>query len=150
MGIRQVSCFLGSGPKRGRSPVEWGEILYARLSVRPPLASPQTPLAGPQTPPVGPQTPLAGPQTPLAGPQTPLAGPKTPLAGPQTILAGSQTTLADPQTPLAGPQTPLAGPQTETRESRALSSLETKALFRKNQLKKIIEKRVKTICLKTS
>ena len=63
--------FLGSGPERGRSPVEWGEILYLCPSVRPyirtsPLASPLTPLAGPQTPLAGPQTPLAGPQTPLA------------------------------------------------------------------------------------
>ena len=30
-----INCFLGSGPERGRSPVEWGEIPYVRTSVRP-------------------------------------------------------------------------------------------------------------------
>ena len=65
------SAFLGSGPDRGRSPVEWGEIPSVRPSV-PPLAGPQTLLAGPQTPPAGPQTLLAGPQTPPASPLSPL------------------------------------------------------------------------------
>ena len=104
LSITHTSRFLGSGPDRGRSPVEWGEIPYVRPSVRPsvrpyvpPLAGPQTLLAGPQTPPAGPQTLLAGPQTPPASPQTPPAGPQTPPAGPQT--------------PPAGPQTPQPGPQ---------------------------------------
>ena len=45
--------FLGSGPNRGQSPVEWGEIPYVRLF---PLGL----LGGPQA---GPQTPLVGLQT---------------------------------------------------------------------------------------
>ena len=61
--------FLGSGPDRGQSPVEWGEILYVRTSVRP---SPPALLALQ----AGPQAPLTGPQAPLTGPQAPPAGPK--------------------------------------------------------------------------
>ena len=76
----QPCYFLGSGPDRGRSPVEWGEIPSVRPSVRPSVP----PLAGPQTL-------LAGPQTLLAGPQTPPARPQTPLASPQTTPASSQT-----------------------------------------------------------
>ena len=29
--------FLGSGPDRGQSPVEWGDFPSVRLAVRPPL-----------------------------------------------------------------------------------------------------------------
>ena len=78
--------FLGSGPGRGRSPVEWGEILFvrpfARLSFHPSPPSPQTLLGGPQASPTGPQTSPAGPQIPLAGLETPPAGSETPPAGP--------------------------------------------------------------------
>ena len=49
--------FLGSGPNRGRIPVEWGEILSIHTSIRPSWA------------------PLEGPQTPLRGPHAPLTGP---------------------------------------------------------------------------
>ena len=90
--------FLGSGPDRGQSPVEWGEIPFVRSSVCPSVPS----LAGPQTLLAGPQTLLAGPQTPPAGPQTLPAGPQTP----QT----PQTPQVSPQTHAAGPQKPLAGP----------------------------------------
>ena len=91
----EIMSSLGSGPGRGRSPVEWGEIPSVRLffrpsvhstirpSVRPPtgpLAGSQTPLAGPQSPPSGPQTSPTGPQTPPAGPQIPPASPHIPLA----------------------------------------------------------------------
>ena len=33
--LNVCSWFLGSGPNRGRSPVEWGEILSVHLSVYP-------------------------------------------------------------------------------------------------------------------
>ena len=69
--ISDCEAFLGSGPDRGRSPVEWGEIPFVCPSVRapvclsvPPLACPQTLLAGPQTPPASPHTPPTCPQTP--------------------------------------------------------------------------------------
>ena len=75
---------MGSGPDRGQSPLEWGEIPYVRTSVHPPLDL----LAGPQAPLAGPQAPLAGPQAPLTGPQAPLAGPQASLAGPQASLEG--------------------------------------------------------------
>ena len=37
---RKNVLFLGSGPDRGQSPVEWGEILFVHLSIR------LSPLAG--------------------------------------------------------------------------------------------------------
>ena len=64
--------FLGSGPNRGRIPVEWGEILSIHTSIRPSWA----PLEGPQTPLTDPHAPLAGRKAPLAGPQAPLARPQ--------------------------------------------------------------------------
>ena len=84
--------FLGSGPGRGRSPVEWGDFpsfrLFVRLFVRP---SPPAWLGGPQTRLRGPQTRLGGPQIWLGGPQVWLGGPQTWLGGPQTWLGGHQT-----------------------------------------------------------
>ena len=47
---------MGSGPGRGRSPVEWGDFPSVRPSVRPPMSQP-----------IGPQTWLGGPQTWLGG-----------------------------------------------------------------------------------
>ena len=48
--------FLGSGPDRGQSPVEWGDFPFVRLSVRPsvrpfpPLGHPAKPEAQPARP----------------------------------------------------------------------------------------------------
>ena len=36
----------GSGPDRGRSPVEWGDFPSVRLSIRPPLGGPRASQAG--------------------------------------------------------------------------------------------------------
>ena len=106
------SSFLASGPDRGQSPVEWGELLFVHMSVWPsihsPLAEPQTLIGGPQTLLVGPQTPLAGPQSlPALTPQTP-----------QTSQVSPQTSQVSPQTHPAGPQKPLAGPWLDGRKDR--------------------------------
>ena len=61
--------FLGSGPDRRKSPVEWGEILYVRPSIRPYVRPPCGLLAYPQALLAGSQDPLAGPLAPFAGPQ---------------------------------------------------------------------------------
>ena len=51
-----VSYFLGSGPNRGRSPVEWGDFPFVRPFVRlfvrssPPLGHPARPEAQPARP----------------------------------------------------------------------------------------------------
>ena len=47
-----TALFLGSGPDRGRSPVEWGDFPYVRPSVRPspPLGHPARPEAQPARP----------------------------------------------------------------------------------------------------
>jgi len=58
----------GSGPDRGRSPVEWGDFPFVRLSVRlfvPPLGHPARPEAQ-----------LARPETQLARPEAQLARPE--------------------------------------------------------------------------
>ena len=66
-----LRLFLGSGPNRGQSPVEWGEIPSVRTSVRPYVrTSPPGLLAGSQALLVPSQNPLAGPQIPLACLQT--------------------------------------------------------------------------------
>ena len=103
------SCFLGSGPDRGRSPVEWGEIPYVRPYVRTSIRPSPPALLALQA---GPQTPLAGPKAPLASPCALQAGPHTARADPHTHQAGPQTPLAGPKTPLVGLQTPLASPLT--------------------------------------
>ena len=54
----------GSGPNRGRSPVEWGDFPSVRTYVCTSVHSPPLELGW-----------LAGPQTWLAGPQAWLAGP---------------------------------------------------------------------------
>ena len=69
----------GSGPNRGQSPVEWGDFLFVRPSVRTSVCSPlrlQTWLTGVQAWLAGPQAWLAGPQAQLAGPQAWLDGPE--------------------------------------------------------------------------
>ena len=73
----------GSGPDRGRSPVEWGDFPSVRTSVRtsihpfPPLNHPARPEAQPASQPsLRLQGWLAGPQAWLAGPQAWLDGPE--------------------------------------------------------------------------
>ena len=53
--------FLGSGPDRGQSPVEWGDFPSVRLSVRssPPLGQPTRPEAKPARPEAQPARPEA-------------------------------------------------------------------------------------------
>ena len=75
----------GSGPDRGRSPVEWGDFPFVRRFIRPSVR-PFPPLGQPAMP----QAWLAGPHTWLSGPQTWLAGPQAWLAGPQAWLAGPE------------------------------------------------------------
>ena len=67
--MKEVLGFLGSGPDRELSPVEWGEIWFVCLHVLLSLLS-------------GPLAPLESPQTHLVGTQTHLCDPKTQLAGP--------------------------------------------------------------------
>ena len=94
----------GSGPDRGRSPVEWGDFPYVRPSVRPyvrpyvcsPLWAIQPGLR-PSQPGLKPEPGwLAGPQIWLAWPQAWLARPQAWLAGPQAWLAGPQAWLDGP------------------------------------------------------
>ena len=62
----------GSGPDRGRSPVEWGDFPSVRPSVRPfpPLGQPARPKAQPaRQPSLRLQGWLAGPQAWLDGPE---------------------------------------------------------------------------------
>ena len=60
--------FLGSGPDRGRSPVEWGDFPYVRSSVctSPPLGHPARPEAQPARPEAQPARPEAQPTIPEA------------------------------------------------------------------------------------
>ena len=67
--------FLGSGPDRGQSLADWGEI----LSIRPSICPTGALLSGPQALLASPQAPLSGPQALLAGPQAPLPGTQAPL-----------------------------------------------------------------------
>ena len=70
--------FLGSGPDRGRSPEEWGEIPYVYPYVRPSIPPPAL-LVGPHTPLVGLQTQKADGRTCGVSPHSaglrPLSGP---------------------------------------------------------------------------
>ena len=57
----------GSGPDRGRSPVEWGDFPSVHLSVRsPPLGHPARPEAQPARPEAQPARPEAMPALPEA------------------------------------------------------------------------------------
>ena len=122
-----ISYFLGSGPDRGPSPVEWGEIpyestyirmcihayirtyvltyvcMYVHTSLPPqaPLKSPKAPLAGLSGWPSGLKgsDPSDRHSSPSGRPSDPSDGP----SGPQASRTGSQTPLAGPQNPLADP-----------------------------------------------
>merc|ERR1712105_555494 len=67
----------GSGPDRGRSPVEWGDFPSVRPSVRssPPLGHPAGPEAQPARPEAQPARPKAQPARPEAQPARPEAQP---------------------------------------------------------------------------
>ena len=62
------ASFLGSGPNREPSPVEWSIRPYIRLYIHPSVHLSIYPF-----PPLG---LLAGPQAPLVGPHAPLGGPQ--------------------------------------------------------------------------
>ena len=66
--------FLGSGPDRGRSPVEWGDFPSVRSYVRPspPLGHPARPEAQPARPKAQPARPEAQPARPEAQPASQL------------------------------------------------------------------------------
>ena len=101
----------GSGPDRGRIPVEWGDFLSVRLSVRPSV--PPTGLSTQASQPAKSQASgMAGWASGLTGwAQALLAEPQAWLVGPQAWLAGPQAWLAGPQAWLAGPQAWLDGPE---------------------------------------
>ena len=63
----------GSGPDRGRSPVEWGDFPSVRTFVRPspPLGHPARPEAQPSRPEAQPARPEAQPARPEAQPDRP-------------------------------------------------------------------------------
>jgi len=93
---------LGSGPDRGRSPVEWEQIMYVR-----PYVTFGRPSDGPWDPSGRPLGPFGRPSSPFGCPAGLSGTPQTPLAGSLTPLAGHPTHSVVPQTLLAGPQTPL-------------------------------------------
>ena len=67
-----VGCFLGSGPDRGRSPVEWGEIPSVRPSVRPSIRPPS---GWPSDPAGRPSDPAGWPSDPAGWPSDWLSDP---------------------------------------------------------------------------
>ena len=69
----------GSGPDRGRSPVEWGEIPSVRPSVRPPRGLSQA---------------QGGPSQVLGGPRQALEGQIQVLGGPSQAVGGQGLALA--------------------------------------------------------
>ena len=73
----KVGLKRGSGPDRGRSPVEWGDFPFVRPSVRPSLR------------PFPFEAWLAGSEACLAGSEACLAGSEACLAGSKACLAGS-------------------------------------------------------------
>ena len=86
MTIGEKFClsFLGSGPDKERSPVEWGDFASVRSSIHPPLGHP----ARPEAQPARPETQLARSEAqPASQPslrlQAWLAGPQIWLAGPE-------------------------------------------------------------------
>ena len=72
--------FLGSGPDRGRSPVEWGEIPFVRPFVRPPRGLSQAQGGSSQV--------LGGPRQALEGQIQVLGGPSQGLGGQGQALEG--------------------------------------------------------------
>ena len=72
----------GSGPDRGRSPVEWGEIPSVRSSVRPSI------------PPRGLSQALGGPSQAQGGPSQALGGPIQARGGPSQAK-GSQSQVLE-------------------------------------------------------
>ena len=102
---RNLSRFLGSGPDRGRSPVEWGDFLsvrpYVRMSVRPsPLWAIQPGLR-PSQPGLRPSQPGLRPSQPGLRPSQPGLRPSQPASKALGIrrdwLAGSHAWLDGPK-----------------------------------------------------
>ena len=94
--------FLGSGPGRGQSSVEWGEILSVRLSVRSSVC--------PSVPPRASQLALRASQLALGPSQL---APRFTQLNPRpsqrcSFLRGSPSLLRGPPNWIQGPQTPLA------------------------------------------
>ena len=73
----QMLIFLGSGPDRGRSPVEWGKI----------------PFICPSVPPRGLSQALGGPSQAQGGPSQALEGQIQALGGPSQALEGQSQAL---------------------------------------------------------
>ena len=96
----KVGLKRGSGPDRGRSPVEWGDFPSVRPSVPPRLALRPSQLA------LRPSDPSSWPSDPSCWPSEAQTLP----ASPQTLATCHQTALAGPDTPPADFQTPLGGP----------------------------------------
>ena len=98
-------CFLGSGPDRGQSPVEWGDFPSVRPSIRPSIrpyirTSVRTyvpPLEGPRASQAGlrpSQSGLRASQAGLRASQAGLRASEAWLAGSEAWLAGSEAWLA--------------------------------------------------------
>ena len=71
----------GSGPDRGRSPVEWGGISSVHLSIRPPPRGLSQALGGPSQVLGDPSQTLEVENQALGGPSQALGGPGQPLEG---------------------------------------------------------------------
>ena len=88
---------MGSGPDRGRSPVEWGDFPFVRSSVRPFVRS-SPPLGHPARPEAQPARPEAQPARPEAQPARSEAQPASqPSLRLQAWLAGPQAWLDGPE-----------------------------------------------------
>ena len=83
----------GSGPNRGRSPVEWGDFPSVRLSVCLLICLPHS-LGYPARPEVQPARPEAQPARPEAKPASDASGFR--LAGPRTWLVAWLAALLPP------------------------------------------------------
>ena len=77
--------FLGSGPDRGQSPVEWGEIPFVHLFVRPsvpPSGWPSNPTGWPLDPVGWPSDPSSWPSDPSSQPSDPSSRASDPSSWP--------------------------------------------------------------------
>ena len=77
--------FLGSGPDRGQSPVEWGEIPFVCSSIRPsipPSGWPSNPTGWPSDPVDWPSDPPSWPSNPSSQPSDPSSRASDPSSWP--------------------------------------------------------------------
>ena len=106
--------FLGSGPDRGQSPVEWGEIPFVRLSVRPSVPSSGWP-SNPTGWPSDPEGQLEGSEGLLEGSEGLLEGSEGWLEGSEGQLEGSEGQPAGSEGQPAGSEGQPEGGRTDGR-----------------------------------